>query len=222
LVAEDDNKIAQFLKTGLEQAGYAVDQVGDGESALQFVDSDVFDLLILDLMLPKKDGIEVLESIRGRGHALPVLVLSARRTVDERVLGLTKGADDYLTKPFSFAELLIRIEVILRRAKPAPTSSTTLAVGDIELNLLTRTATRQGNHIELQAKEFALLEYFMRHPNRPLTKTLILEHIWNYDFDPQTNVVDVLVCRLRNKIDKEFGPKRLITLRGLGYVLRSP
>jgi two-component system, OmpR family, response regulator len=222
LLVEDDNKIAQFLDQGLKQAGYAVDLAGDGENALTFLAAHNYDLLILDLMLPRLDGFGVLDQVRSRGHRMPVIILSAKRSVDDRVLGLQKGGDDYLTKPFSFTELLARVQALLRRANPQPSGveATKLESGGISLNLLSREVRRENIPIELQAKEYSLLEYFMRNPGRVLTKNQILEHVWNYQFDPQTNVVDVLVFRLRSKLDKDFEKKTIQTVRGVGYVFQ--
>ena len=222
LLVEDDNKIAQFLDQGLKQAGYAVDLAGDGENALTFLASHTYDLLILDLMLPKLDGFGVLDQVRTRGHRMPVIILSAKRSVDDRVLGLQKGGDDYLNKPFSFTELLARVQALLRRSNPQPSGveATKLESGGISLNLISREVLRGNTPIELQAKEYSLLEYFMRNPGRVLTKNQILEHVWNYQFDPQTNVVDVLVFRLRSKLDKDFEKKTIQTVRGVGYVFQ--
>lgn len=222
LLVEDDKTIAQFLDQGLKQAGYAVDLASDGEEGLDFLSTHTYDLLILDLMLPKVDGFGVMTELRRKGHRMPVLILSAKRSVDDRVRGLQQGGDDYLTKPFSFSELLARVQALLRRSNPQASGSepTKLILGGVSLDLLARAVTREEKSIELQAKEFSLLEYFMRNPGRVITKNQILERVWNYQFDPQTNVVDVLVFRLRSKLDKDFEKKTIQTVRGVGYVFQ--
>ena len=217
LVVEDDSKIASFVVKGLKEAGFAVDHCADGEEALIMADSTPFDALIVDLMLPQLDGLSVIQRLRAKGKRTPVLILSAKASVDDRVRGLQAGGDDYLTKPFAFTELLARVQALLRRATQGA-EPTRLTCGDITLDLLTREASRAGERIDLQPREFALLEFLMRHPGRPVSKTMILEHVWDYSFDPGTNVVDVLVHRLRAKIDPD--KTRLHTLRGVGYVLR--
>ena len=222
LVIEDDLKIAGFLLKGLKEAGHSVDHAADGEEGLISATGSIhYDLVILDLMLPKVDGMTILETMRSRSIETPVLILSAKQSVDDRVLGLTKGGDDYLTKPFSFSELLARIQVLLKRHhKTASESQTSLTQFGITLDLIKREVTREGKVVPLQAKEFSLLEYFMRNPEKVISKTLILEQVYSYNFDTQTNVVDVLVCRLRNKLD-EFGPKTIHTIRGVGYVFKN-
>jgi two-component system OmpR family response regulator len=218
LVVEDDPKIASFVAKGLKEGGHAVDVCGDGERGLGLASSTAYDAIVMDLMLPKLDGLSAIQQLRQRGIQTPIIVLSAKASVDDRVRGLQAGGDDYLTKPFSFSELQARIQALLRRASQAP-EPTRLTVGDLELDLVRREARRAGEKIELQAREFALLEYLMRNTRRVVTKTMILEHVWNYSFDPQTNVVDVLVHRVRAKVDPS---KTLIhTLRGVGYVLES-
>jgi len=217
LVVEDDKKIASFVVNGLKQSGYAVDHTGDGEEGLFQAQTIAYDAAVVDVMLPKLDGLKVIQQLRAHGVRNPVLILSAKASVDDRVRGLQAGSDDYLTKPFAFSELLARIQALIRRATQTP-EPTRLAVGDLTLDLLTREVKRGAESIELQPREFALLEYLMSHSNRPVTKTMILEHIFDYSFDPQTNVVDVLVHRLRSKLDKA---KAMIhTIRGVGYVLR--
>ena len=218
LVVEDDKKIASFIVNGLKQSGYAVDHAADGENGLFQAQSISYDAAVVDLMLPKLDGLSLIQQLRAGGARIPVLILSAKATVDDRVRGLQAGGDDYLTKPFAFSELLARIQALIRRATQTP-EPTRLTVGDLTLDLLTREVQRNGEKIELQPREFALLEYLMRHPNRPVTKTMILEHIFDYSFDPQTNVVDVLVHRLRAKVDKDKA--MLHTVRGVGYVLKA-
>jgi two-component system OmpR family response regulator len=217
LVVEDDNKIASFVVKGLKQAGFAVDRCADGEEALVFAQTTAYDAAIVDIMLPKLDGLSVVQRLRSRKIRTPVIFLSAKATVDDRVKGLQAGGDDYLTKPFAFSELTARLHALIRRATQT-TEPTRLTSGDLSLDLLTRTVKRAGQEVELQAREFALLEYLMRHIGRTVTKTMILEHIFDYSFDPQTNVVDVLVHRLRAKIDPD--KTRLHTIRGVGYVLK--
>lgn len=217
LVVEDDEKIASFVVNGLKQSGFAVDRCADGDDGLMYARSASYDAAIIDIMLPKRDGLSLVQTMRKEGIGTPVIILSAKASVDDRVRGLQAGGDDYLTKPFAFSELLARVQALIRRASQA-TEPTRLVVGDLTLDLLTREVTRAGRRIELQAREFSLLEYLMRHAGRVVTKTMILEHVWDYSFDPQTNVVDVLVHRLRSKVD---APSKMIhTLRGMGYVLR--
>jgi two-component system, OmpR family, response regulator len=218
LVVEDDSKIASFIVNGLKQAGFAVDHCADGDEGLAMARSVSYDVAVLDLMLPKLDGLSLLKRLRADGGKLPVLILSAKATVDDRVLGLQAGGDDYVTKPFAFSELLARLQALIRRSSRAP-EQTRLAAGDITLDLLQREVRRGGEKIDLQPREFALLEYLLRHGGRVVTKTMILEHVYDYSFDPQTNVVDVLVHRLRAKLGKENNP--IQTLRGVGYVLKS-
>ncbi len=221
LVVEDDPQIASFLVKGLRQAGYAVDQAGDGETGLHLVLSEPYDAAIIDLMLPKLDGLSLIQEVRRRQLTLPILILSAKHRVEDRVKGLETGSDDYLVKPFSFAELLARLQALLRRASGGPLT-TRLEFADLSLDLLTRQVKRGDTEILLQPREFALLAYLLRQPGRVVSKTMILEQVWELDFDPQTNVVDVLVCRLRTKIDRDFEPKLLHTIRGVGYVLKLP
>jgi two-component system OmpR family response regulator len=217
LVVEDDAKIASFVVNGLKQSGFAVDRCADGEEGHLLATTTSYDAAIVDVMLPKLDGLTLVQKLRKGGVRVPVIILSAKASVDDRVKGLQAGGDDYLTKPFAFSELLARVQALIRRATNAA-EPTRLTVGDLQLDLLTREVTRAGEKIDLQAREFALLEYLMRHAGRAVTKTMILEHIWDYSFDPQTNVVDVLVHRLRHKIDK--GKQLLHTIRGVGYVLK--
>jgi two-component system OmpR family response regulator len=217
LVVEDDKKIASFVVNGLKQSGFAVDHCADGEEGLAMSQTIAYDAAVVDLMLPKLDGLGLIQQLRAAEVKIPILILSAKASVDDRVRGLQAGGDDYLTKPFAFSELLARIQALIRRSTQTP-EPTRLVVGDLTMDLLTRAVQRGGQAIELQPREFALLEYLMRHANRPVTKTMILEHIFDYSFDPQTNVVDVLVHRLRSKLDKD---KAMIhTIRGVGYVLR--
>jgi two-component system OmpR family response regulator len=219
LMVEDDNTIADFVARGLREAGFAVDHAADGEEALAAALEQSYDVAIVDLMLPRRDGLSVIDELRRRGCSTPVLILSARRSVDDRVRGLQAGGDDYLTKPFAFTELLARVQALVRRSTRT-SEATTLTVGDLTLDLLSRHVTRGGVQIELRPREFSLLEYLMRNAGRVISKTMILSHVWDYSFDPQTNVVDVLVSRLREKIDRPFGVKHLHTVRGIGYVLR--
>jgi two-component system, OmpR family, response regulator len=219
LVVEDDPKIASFVTNGLRQTGFAVDHAGDGLDGLALARQGHYDAAILDVMLPKLDGLALLATLRAEKNRLPVIILSARARLDDRIAGLQAGGDDYLTKPFAFSELLARLQSLIRRAQPTETT-TELSAGGITLNLLTREATREGRKMDLQAREFALLELFVRNPGRVLTKAFLLERLWDYSFDPQTNVVDVLVCRLRVKVDRDFEKKLIRTVRGAGYALQ--
>lgn len=217
LIVEDDPQIASFIVKGLKQSGYAVDHCADGEEAITLTSTTAYDAAVVDVMLPKLDGLSLVRRLRQKQNRVPVLFLSAKASVDDRVKGLQAGGDDYLTKPFAFSELLARVQALIRRSTQAAEPSR-LTAGDLQLDLLTRSVTCAGKTIELQSREFALLEYLMRNCGRPVTKTMILEHVWDYSFDPQTNVVDVLVHRLRGKIDPE--KTRLHTIRGVGYVLK--
>ena len=217
---EDDATIADFVSKGLAEAGHAVDVATDGERGAGMALTGGYDAAIVDVMLPRLDGLALIDRLRARGVRTPVLILSARRTVDDRVKGLQAGGDDYLTKPFAFAELLARLQALIRRST-GQTEPTRLALGDLSLDLLTRRAERAGKAIELRPREYELLDYLLRHQGRVLTKTMILSHVWGYNFDPGTNVVDVLVSRLREKIDRDFEPKLLHTVRGVGYVLKA-
>jgi len=219
LVVEDDRTIAGFLVKGLQEAGYAVDHAADGDEGLTLALSEPYDAAILDLMLPGVDGLTIIDRMRGRKIQTPVLILSARRSVDDRVKGLQAGGDDYLTKPFAFAELLARVQALIRRATKTGEPAS-LVVGDLTLDLATRKVERAGRAIELRPREFALLEYLMRNAGRVVSKTMILAHVWDYHFDPRTNVVDVVVFRLREKLDRDFDAKMLHTVRGVGYVLK--
>jgi two-component system OmpR family response regulator len=221
LVVEDDSTIASFVVKGLKEAGFAVDHAADGHQGLRLALTEPYDAAIGDLMLPGRDGLSLIEELRGRRIRTPVIILSAKREVDDRVKGLQAGGDDYLTKPFAFSELLARVQALIRRATGA-SEPTRLVVGDLALDLVTRRVERAGRAIELRPREFALLEYLMRNAGRVVAKTMILEHVWNYSFDPRTNVVDVLVHRLREKIDRDFETKLLHTVRGIGYVVKGP
>ena len=219
LVVEDDPRIAGFVANGLREAGFVVDHAAEGDTGLDLAVAGPHDVAIIDLMLPHLDGLELIQRMRERGVRTPVLILSARHTVDDRVAGLTAGGDDYLTKPFAFPELLARVHALIRRATQSPVQHQ-LTVGTLRLDLVSRVATRDGQTIELRPREFTLLEYLMRNAGRVVSKTMILSHVWDYSFDPGTNVVDVLVFRLREKIDRGFDQKLLHTVRGAGYVLK--
>ncbi len=219
LIIEDDKAIADFIARGLREAGFAVDVASNGTDGLDAALSQNPDVAIVDVMLPGRDGLSVIDELRKQGRTTPVLILSAKRSVDDRVRGLQAGGDDYLTKPFAFAELLARVQALVRRASRTP-EATTLTVADLTMDLLSRRVTRAGQPIDLRPREFALLEYLMRNAGKVVSKTMILSHVWEYNFDPQTNIVDVLVSRLRDKIDKPFDVKLLQTVRGVGYVIR--
>ena len=218
LIVEDDAKIASFVVNGLKQEGYAVDHAADGDTGLTLVQTTTYDAAVVDVMLPGLDGLSLVKRLRLSLPELPVLFLSARSTVEDRVKGLQAGGDDYLTKPFAFAELSARVQALLRRSTRTP-DATRLTVGDVILDLVSRHVEVAGETVDLQPREFALLAYLMRHPDRPVTKTMILEHVWDYSFDPQTNVVDVLVSRLRSKVDPDKA--RIETVRGVGYILHG-
>jgi two-component system OmpR family response regulator len=218
LVVEDDAKIGSFVASGLKQHGFAADVARDGDEALSLALSTNYDAAIVDVMLPGLDGLSLVRRIRAKNNLVPVLFLSARGSVDDRISGLEAGGDDYLTKPFAFSELLARVQALIRRSTRAP-EATRLTARDVELDLVTREVKVAGKPVELQPKEFTLLAFMLRHVGRPVTKTMILEHVWDYSFDPETNVVDVLVHRLRGKIDPDH--TRIETLRGVGYVLKS-
>ena len=221
LLAEDSLRLQASISQGLREAGYAVDAVGDGKQALIYGQTTQYDVIVLDLMLPSMDGLAVLRGLRERGVKSCVLILTARDGVEERVRGLRAGADDYLVKPFAFAELLARVEALLRRGASAQ-ATTRLRVGDLEMDLLARTVRRGEREIDLLPREFRLLEFLMRHADQVVTRTMLLENVWDYHFDPQTNVIDVHVSRLRQKIDKGFDEPLLHTVRGVGYILHAP
>lgn len=220
LIIEDDIKIAGFIAKALENEGFAVDCIHDGPGGLALGRKGVYDAAVVDIMLPGMDGLEVIEHLRKEGNDTPVLILSAKQSVDDRIQGLQRGGDDYLVKPFSFSELLARIQALIRRNRKA-SLPTVLKVHDLEMDLLRHEVTRSGMKLDLPAKEYALLELMMRNPGTVLSKTTILEKVYEYSFDPQTNVVDVLVFRLRNKVDKDFETKLIHTVRGMGYVLKD-
>ena len=219
-MVEDDATIADFVGKGLAEAGHVVDVATDGERGAEMAIKGSYDAAIVDVMLPRLDGLALIDRIRARGIRTPVLILSARRTVDDRVKGLQAGGDDYLTNPFAFAELLARLQALIRRST-GQIEPTRLSLADLSLDLLTRRAERAGKPIELRPREYELLDYLLRNQDRVLTKTMILSHVWGYNFNPGTNVVDVLVSRLREKIDRDFEPKLLQTVRGVGYVLKA-
>lgn len=220
LLVEDDRKTATFIAKGLQRAGYAVDQAANGEDGLHLALTEPYDAAIVDVMLPIQDGVGLVEEMRRQGIKTPVILLSAKRTVDDRIRGLQAGGDDYLTKPFAFSELLARVRALIRRATNVA-EPTSLRVGALTLDLLRREAARGRQKLDLQPREFALLEYLMRHEGEVVSKTMLLEHIWGYEFEPQTNVVDVLVCRLRKKMELAPGGETIHTIRGMGYVLRD-
>ena len=215
LVVEDDSRILEFIRKGLEEEGHAVDVARDGDEALDWPAVVEFDAIVLDIMLPGRDGIEVCRTLRTRGVRTPILMLTARDTVEDRVAGLDSGADDYLVKPFAFAELLARLRALLRREPVL--LGTTLEVADLSLDTVTRQVSRAGQPVTLTNKEYALLEYLVRHPNQVLTRTMIAEHVWNFDFDVGTNVIDVHIRYLRRKIDDPYDLKLIQTVRGAGY-----
>ena len=220
LLIEDDQQIASFIANGLKQAGFAVDHAADGESGLHMALTIAYDAAIVDLMLPRLDGLSLIERLRQLGINTPVLILSAKRALDNRIEGIQRGGDDYLVKPFAFSELLVRVQALIRRSTGIVEASQ-LTYSDLSLDLYKREVYRSGQRIDLRQREFALLEYFMRNAERTLSRTMIMEHIWDFHFDPQTNVVDVLVCRLRTKIDRDFSTKLIHTIRGAGYVLKD-
>jgi len=220
LLVEDDAQIASFILKGLKQAGYAVNHAANGEDGLHFAQEEDYDLAIVDIMMPKLDGLSLIVRLRQKKIITPVIVLSAKNSVDDRVKGLQAGGDDYLVKPFAFSELLARVQAIIRRSSRNPETSI-LEIADLKLDLLRRKVFRGNKEIELQQGEFVLLEYLMRNAGRVISKTMIMEHVWDYNFDPQTNVIEARVCRLRDKIDRPFKRKLLHTVRGFGYVIEE-
>jgi two-component system, OmpR family, response regulator len=219
LLVEDEPLISEFIAKGLREAGHSVDHTANGTDGLHMATHETYDALILDRMLPGLEGLELLRILRASGHRTPVLILSSLGDVEQRVLGLRAGADDYLAKPFSFAELMARLEGLLRRQATGPETPMRLRVADLEMDLLKRSVKRAGQTLELQPREFRLLEFLMRHAEQVVTRTMLLEAVWDYHFDPQTNVIDVHVSRLRQKIDRDLGPPLLHTIRGAGYLL---
>lgn len=220
LLIEDDEKIALFVKTGLKEDGFAVDHVTSGADGLQLATTVPYDVAVIDLMLPEVDGLTIIREMRNRSVNTPVLILSAKRSTEERIEGLRAGSDDYLIKPFSFSELLARVQALIRRSTLA-VAPTELKVADLTLNIHTRKVHRDGHEICLQPLEFSLLEYLMRNSGRIVSKTMIMEHVWDYNFNPRTNVVEARICCLRDKIDKDFDTKLIYTVRGVGYVLKE-
>jgi two-component system, OmpR family, response regulator len=220
LLIEDDIKIALFVKTGLKEAGFAVDHMTTGPEGLHMALMEPYDLAVIDIMLPQLDGLTIISEMRNKNIATPVLILSAKRSVDERVKGLRIGGDDYLTKPFAFSELLARVQALIRRSSQTIAPSE-LKAADLTLNIQTRKVSRAGREIDLQPLEFSLLEYLIRNVDRIVSKTMIMEHVWDYNFSPQTNVVEARICYLRDKIDKNFEKKLIHTVRGVGYVLKE-
>nr|WP_202405588.1 MULTISPECIES: response regulator transcription factor [Halomonas] len=221
MVIEDDQDVADYLNKGLRESDYVVDHATDGKEGMTMAASGDYDVMIIDRMLPGMDGLNIIKTIRATGNQTPVLILSALGDVDARVEGLRGGGDDYLTKPFSFTELLARLDVLARRARSGGETETVLKVADLEMDLLARTVKRNGMNIDVQPREFRLLEYLMRHADQVVTRTMLLEKVWDYHFDPQTNVIDVHISRLRSKIDKGFEKPLLQTIRGAGYMLRD-
>jgi two-component system OmpR family response regulator len=220
LVIEDDIKIASFIVKGFKAAGFAIDHVADGESGLNLALTEPYDAAIVDLMLPKLDGLTVIEKIRAHKITTPVIILSAKGSIDDRVRGLQSGSDDYLVKPFAFSELLARVQALIRRASGV-LEPTRLSVADLSMDLISRQVVRGDKSIELQPLEFSLLEYLIRNVDKVVSKTMIMEHVWDYNFDPQTNVVEARICRLRDKVDKGFDQKLIHTVRGIGYAVKS-
>jgi DNA-binding response OmpR family regulator len=220
LLIEDDEKIASFVKKGFKEAGFVVEYANDGNSGLRMALSLSYDVAVIDIMLPGLDGLSIIDELRKHRNKLPVIILSAKRSLDERVEGLHAGGDDYLTKPFAFTELLARVQALIRRASNIP-EPTGLTIGDLSIDILKRTVTRAGKRIELQPREFSLIEYLVRNSGRVVSKTMIMEHVWDYNFDPQTNIVESRICRLREKIDKGFATPLIHTVRGTGYVIKE-
>jgi heavy metal response regulator len=220
LLVEDDLKIAEFVAHGLKEAGFVVDHTADGKDGLHMALTEAYDIAIVDLMLPGLDGLTLIEKIRRSNIHVPVLILSAKRTVDDRVKGLQRGGDDYLVKPFAFSELLARLQALLRRSGNG-TAVTTYTVANLSLDIQSRKVFRDGLQIDLQPMEFKILEYLMRRSGQVVSKTMIMENVWEYNFNPQTNVVEARICYLREKIDKPFAPKLIHTIRGMGYVLED-
>ena len=222
LVVEDDPEVAAYLVKGLKEQGHNVDEAADGKNGLFLANTEDYDAMIIDRMLPALDGLTIVKSVRAAGKTTPMLILSALGDVDDRVEGLRAGGDDYLTKPFAFSELLARLDALVRRTRQSPAAETTLRVADLELDQLTRIVKRGGEITDLQPREYRLLEYLMHNAGRVVTRTMLLEQVWDYHFDPQTNVIDVHISRLRGKIDKGFDKPLLHTVRGAGYIIREP
>jgi two-component system OmpR family response regulator len=218
IIVEDDERTASFIMKGLKQAAFAVDHASDGEDGLFMLLNESYDAAVVDIMLPKIDGLTLINKLRKKKVMTPVVILSAKKTVDDRIKGLQAGGDDYLVKPFAFSELLARIQALIRRSSSS-SEPTTLTVGDLSLDVVKRKVFRGEKEIELQSREFSLLEYLMRNAGKVVSKTMIMEHVWDYNFDPQTNVVEARICRLRDKVDRSFSNKLIHTIRGAGYVL---
>jgi len=221
LLIEDDSTVCSYITKGLKEQGYFVDMANDGQKGLNKATSEAYDVMVIDRMLPNLDGLSILKSVRAAGNNTPVIVLSALGEVDDRVKGLKAGGDDYLVKPFAFSELIARIEAVVRRTEFSTEIVTELSVGDLYMDLLSRKVTRTGQKIDLQSREFKLLEYLVRNQGQVVTRTMLLENVWNYHFDPQTNVIDVHISRLRSKIDKDFDPPLIRTVRGAGYIIEA-
>jgi len=221
LLIEDDSTVCSYITKGLKEQGYSVDMANDGQTGLSKATSEAYDVMVIDRMLPNLDGLSILKSVRAAGNNTPVIVLSALGEVDDRVKGLKAGGDDYLVKPFAFSELMARIEAVVRRTELSTEIVTELSVGDLHMDLLSRKVTRAGQKIDLQSREFKLLEYLVRNQGQVVTRTMLLENVWNYHFDPQTNVIDVHISRLRSKIDKDFDPPLIRTVRGAGYIIEA-
>ncbi len=220
LIIEDDLQTAMFISKGLKQEGFAVDLASDGEEGLYLATTEPYDTAIIDIMLPKRNGLSVIDAIREKGSKLPVIILSAKASVDDRIKGLQAGGDDYLIKPFAFSELVARIQALIRRANHAE-EPRTISIADLKMDIIRRKVFRNDIEIDLQPKEFALLEYLMRNTGRVVSKTMIMEHVWDYNFDPRTTVVESRVCRLRDKIDRPFSKPLIHTIRGVGYVIEE-
>lgn len=220
LLVEDDRQTALFIAKGLKQEGFAVDCSLDGEDGLHFALTEPYDVAVIDIMLPKLDGLALIDEMRRNGVRIPVIILSAKSSVDDRIKGLQAGGDDYLVKPFAFSELLARVHALIRRATRAE-EPMTLSVSDLKMDMIRRKVFRKDREIDLQPKEFALLEYLMRNNGRIVSKTMISEHVWDYNFDPRTTVVESRICRLRDKVDRPFGNDLIHTIRGVGYVLEE-
>jgi len=222
LVIEDDPEVSSYITKGMKEAGHTIDTADNGKDGLFLATTEDYDAMIVDRMLPELDGLTIIKTIRGADNNTPALILSALGEIDDRVKGLRSGGDDYLVKPFAFAELLARIEILARRTDPSNNGQeTTMTAGDLELNLLSRKVTRQGKTIDLQSREFQLLEYMLKHKGQVVTRTMLLEHVWDYHFDPQTNVIDVHISRLRGKVDKDFDTQIIRTVRGAGYIIED-
>lgn len=221
LIVEDEKKVAQFLKKGFAAEAFSVDLAGDGQEALRLIESGDYDAIVLDIMLPRMDGLEVVRRLRASGIDTPVLMLTSKADIEDRVEGLNLGADDYLPKPFAFSEVLARVRAIMRRAS-GDAQASVLQVGDLRMDLLARTVERSGHTIQLTNKEFELLEYLLRNRRRVMSRVILMEHIWDMHFDSETNIVDVMVNRLRRKVDDPFPDKLIHTVRGVGYTLREP